>query len=201
MTVRNHPVNKQNYGKWSFGRCFSVLFLCFPPGGTSMKFSAKSIARGSVVAALYIALCFIFKPLSFGIVQFRISEVLCVLPIFMPEAVFGLFAGCIISNLSGGASVVLIDAILGSLTTLLAAYLTRRLYKRTKGLFISLLPPVGLNALIVGSYIPFLYSDPATASSMVLWSILSVAAGEAAVVFILGLPVAKAIEKTGVFSK
>lgn len=164
-----------------------------------MKFSAKTLARSGVVAAVYIALCFLFKPFSFGIIQFRISEALCVLPIFMPEAIFGLFIGCIISNFLGGASVVLIDAVLGSLTTLVAAILTRKTYKTTKNIFLSLLPPIYLNALIVGSYVPFLYSDPSEAPFLIFWSILSVLLGEAAVIILLGFPFAKALEKTKLF--
>ena len=164
-----------------------------------MKFSAKIIARSGVVAALYIALCFIFKPISFGIVQFRISEALCVLPIFMPEAAWGLLIGCVVSNLLGGASVVLLDVILGSLTTFVAALLTRKVYKDTKNMFLAFLPPVLLNALIVGSYVPFLYSDPKEAPFLVITSILSVLLGQAVVIYLLGFPFAKAIEKTKIF--
>lgn len=166
-----------------------------------MKFTSTQIARAAVVAALYAALCFFLKPISYGAVQLRLSEVLCVLPIFIPEAIPGLFIGCVIANLSGGASVALIDAILGSLTTLLAAYLTRRIYRKTKNMLLSFMPPVLLNALIVGSYIPFVYTTPSENSIyiLVLYSVLTVFIGQAIVIYALGLPFAKALSKTKMF--
>lgn len=160
-----------------------------------MKLTVKQLSRAAVIAALYVALCFFFKPISFGVIQFRISEVLCVLPIFMPEAIPGLFIGCVISNLFGGASVVLVDALLGSLTTLLAAYLTRLIYKDTKNFYLSLMPPVMLNAFIVGSYLPFIYMQDTLSIFVVLWSILNVFISEAIVIFLLGYPLAKALSK------
>lgn len=166
-----------------------------------MKISTKQLSRGAVIAALYAAICFFLKPLSYGPVQFRISEVLCVLPVFIPEAIPGLFIGCIIANLLGGASVVLLDMVLGSLTTLLAAFLTRRIYLKTKSYLISFIPPVLLNALIVGSYVPIIYADPGTTAniSLIIFSILTVGIGELIVIYVLGLPFAETIERTKIF--
>ncbi len=167
-----------------------------------MKLSSKQLARAGVIAALYAAICFFLKPLSYGAVQFRIAEALCALPIFMPEAIWGLFIGCVISNLSGGSSIAVIDMVLGSLTTLLAAYLTNIIFKRTKNFFISLLPPVLLNGLIVGSYIPFIYSSPGTAASFALIypSVLSVSISQAVIIYALGFPLCKYLSKTKIFT-
>ena len=55
----------------------------------------------ALIAALYTALCFTVPFLSFGPVQFRLSEALCVLPLFYPPAVGGLTLGCFVSNLVG----------------------------------------------------------------------------------------------------
>lgn len=166
-----------------------------------MKFTAKQVSRAAVVAALYAALCFFFKPLSYGSIQLRISEALCVLPAFMPEAIPGLFIGCIIANLTGGSSVALIDMILGSITSLIAALLTRRIFKKTQSLLLALLPPVVLNALIVGSYVPFIYSAPGTAAtpSLIFYSILTVGIGQALVMCLLALPFGKTLQKTKFF--
>ncbi len=159
------------------------------------KLSAKQLARAASVAALYAALCFLLKPISFGYIQLRISEVLCILPIFMPEASFGLFIGCIISNLLGGG--ILLDICLGSLATFISALLTRKIHKKTKILALSLLPPVVLNALIVGSYLPFIYtSTTKTALPVFVYSVISVAIGEIISVYAIGLPFAKALIKT-----
>lgn len=166
-----------------------------------MKFTAKQIARAAVIAALYASLCFFLKPFSYGAIQCRLSEALTVLPVFIPEAVVGLFVGCFIANLLGGASIALIDMVLGSLTTLLAAFLTRKIYNSTEKVVLALLPPVVLNALIVGFYIPFIYSDPGAAvtAPIVLFSMLTVGIGEAVVVYILGLALGKALQKTKIF--
>ena len=45
------------------------------------------VTYGAAIAAVYIVLTIVFAPISFGPVQFRISEILCVLPFFTPAAV------------------------------------------------------------------------------------------------------------------
>lgn len=67
------------------------------------------LVQGALIAALYVALTMMFAPISFGPVQFRISEALCILPFFTPAAIPGLFLGCLISNLLGTA--VIMDVI------------------------------------------------------------------------------------------
>ena len=52
------------------------------------------LAYGAAIAAIYVALTMAFQPISFGPVQFRISEALCILPFFTPAAIPGLFVGC-----------------------------------------------------------------------------------------------------------
>ena len=61
------------------------------------------LTQAAVIAAIYVVLTIIFAPFSFGEVQVRISEALTVLPFFTPAAIPGLFVGCIIANLFGGA--------------------------------------------------------------------------------------------------
>ena len=75
------------------------------------------VVYGALIAALYTALTAALAPISFGAVQFRVSEALCVLPYFTPAAVPGVFAGCLLSNLLCGAAVP--DVIFGSLATLI----------------------------------------------------------------------------------
>ena len=40
------------------------------------------LAYGAAIAAIYVTLTMVFAPISFGPIQFRISEILCVLPFF-----------------------------------------------------------------------------------------------------------------------
>lgn len=98
-----------------------------------------------VIAAMYVVLTFAFKPISMGAVQCRIAEVLCVLPIFTPAAVPGLFIGCLIGNMISGA--VIWDIIFGSLATLAGAVGTYVLRKQP--FYISLIPPILANTIVV----------------------------------------------------
>ena len=138
----------------------------------------RYLTRSAVIAAVYTLLTLLW-PLSFGSIQIRLSEALCVLPLFTPAAIPGLFAGCLLSGLLSGA--VWIDVAAGSLTTLLAAFLTRKLSKTR----FALLPPVALNAAVTGTVVHFAYTGN---PSLALWpfTVLSVGIGEAAAVYGLG---------------
>jgi uncharacterized membrane protein len=112
--------------------------------------STVYLVRGALISALYVLLTLISASvgLASGTVQFRLAEMLCILPIFFPEAVLGLFFGCFIANMLTGA--VIWDVVFGALATLIGAffsYLLRRLPPRL--IFISTLPTVLANALIV----------------------------------------------------
>jgi uncharacterized membrane protein len=78
------------------------------------------MAQAAVIAALYVALTMAFAPISFGSVQLRVAEALTILPLFGFAAVPGLFLGCLLANLLGGA--VILDIVFGSLATLIGAF-------------------------------------------------------------------------------
>jgi uncharacterized membrane protein len=147
------------------------------------------LLRGALLAGLYVALTMLFQPISFGVVQFRISEILTVLPFFLPEAIPGLFVGCVISNLLGGNGPL--DVIFGSLATLLAAYLTFRCRKK----WLAPLPPVLVNAVIVGAVLHFTLSWPLIAS------MLSVGLGQLVVCYVGGLPLLYLLDRSSGFKK
>lgn len=113
-----------------------------------MKLSAKSIAVGGLIAALYVVLTLVSGIFGLsgvaGPVQIRISEALCILPVFTPAAVPGLFVGCIISNLILGGSIW--DIAFGSIATLIGAVGT---YLLRKHRFLAPLPPIVSNMIIV----------------------------------------------------
>lgn len=122
-------------------------------------FSTKSVVRGALIAAAYATLSYMSAPLTIMFFQFRLSEALCVLPIFFPEAIPGLFIGCIIANYLSGC--VLWDIVFGSFATLIGAVLARALSKLPKKLmFISTLPTVFANAFIVPFVIIYAYGSP-----------------------------------------
>jgi len=147
----------------------------------------RSLAAAGLVAALYVALALLFAPVSFGQIQFRVAEALTLLPVLSPSSVPGLFAGCLLANLLAGQPWQ--DVAFGSLATLLAALLTRKLRKNA---WLAALPPVIVNALVIGGMLYFVYGlHPYI-------SFLTVLAGQAAVCFLLGVPLVKLLESRGV---
>ena len=112
------------------------------------------LTQAAVIAALYVVLCQIFAPISFKNVQVRIAECLTILPAFTPAAIPGLFIGCVIGNLLGGA--IPLDVVCGSIATLIGALgtwwigklvLKNPAAKATK--FALPLPPIIANTIIV----------------------------------------------------
>ncbi len=160
-----------------------------------MRFGVRFLTKAAVIAALYAALTLAFQPISFGQVQFRVAEALTALPLLMPEAVPGLFVGCLIANLLGGG--VLLDVVLGSLATLVAALLTRKL--RGKPLA-ALSMPVVWNGLVVGPVVYFFYvmGEGTFSMGVLALTCLSVAFGEAVVVYVLGFGLFQALKRTGI---
>lgn len=133
------------------------------------------IVRGAMIAGVYVVLAISFAPISYGPLQMRIAEALTVLPFVWPEAVGGLFVGCMLANLLGGLGIW--DIVLGSLATLLAAWLTMKMPKA----WLAPLPPVVINAIVVGGYLSVLYHMP------LLLCMVYVAAGQAAACYLLGM--------------
>lgn len=103
------------------------------------------LTQAAMIAAIYVVLTLLFRPISYGEVQVRISEALTILPLFTPAAVPGLFAGCLIANIIGGG--ILPDIIFGSLATLIGAVFTYRL--RDKSSYLAPVPPILSNIVIV----------------------------------------------------
>ncbi len=146
-------------------------------------FSLEYLVTGAVVAALYAALTILLAPISYGAIQFRVAEALTVLPILAPSAVPGLAIGCLIANIIGGFGWM--DIVFGTLATLLAAVLTRSLRKFP---WFATLMPVITNGLIVGGVLSVTLQLP-------FWpTAATVALGEAAVCYMLGLPLVKLLK-------
>lgn len=133
--------------------------------------------HGAMIAAIYTVLTIAFAPVSFGVVQLRISEALCVLPFFTPAAVPGLFVGCLLSNMLGGAAPL--DVIFGSLATLIGALGSWHLRKYK---WCVCLPPIIANTLIIPWVLRFAYG----AEEMVAYSMITVGIGEILAVGVLG---------------
>lgn len=150
---------------------------------------SKGITTGALTGALYILLTLCFQPLSMGLVQLRVSEALCILPCFSPAAVPGLFVGCFLANLLMGASPY--DVVFGSLATLLGALGTRYLHKKGAAAWLLPLPPVLLNAYIVGALLSEVYQAGVPFPLCALY----VGLGEALACYGLGLPLRSLLQK------
>ncbi|MCR4925387.1 MAG: QueT transporter family protein [Clostridiales bacterium] len=157
------------------------------------------IVQSALIAAMYAAATYFASMLNlaYGQVQFRISEALTVLSVFTPAAIPGLTIGCVIGNLGSPYGVV--DIVLGSLATLLAAILTRmsRNIRFKEIPFLAPLPPVLANALIVGAEIAYFLPEGMTWAGF-FGSAVSVGLGELVVCYALGLPLIVLLEKTKV---
>ena len=150
-------------------------------------FSVRSLCLSSIIAALYAALTLGFQAISYGAVQFRVSEAMTLLPILFPEAVPGLTVGCLISNLFNPMGATIYDIVFGTFATFLAAFLTWRI---RKSLWLRALPPVVCNAVIVGMVLTYAYGID------MLWvNMLTVGLGEAVVCYMLGLPLIRVLRK------
>lgn len=158
------------------------------------------LVQSALIAGIYVAVTYVCSPISYGSVQFRISEALTVLPVLTPAAIPGLTIGCLIANI--GSPLGPIDIVCGTVATLLAAVCTRLTRKiRFKNLpLLSLIFPVLFNGVIVGAEIAFFLPEGFGWLAF-LTSGASVALGEAGVCYILGLPLYTGLSKTGIFKK
>lgn len=169
----------------------------------------RFLCHGAIIGGLYAILTLATWSFSSMQIQVRISEALCILPLYTPAAIPGLFIGCFVANILSGN---VIDAVFGSLTTLLAALLTYFIGKLAKGQLrfpLSLLPPVLLNAVTVPLILYYGYGISSfmgynAALPVLLLNALSVFCGQVISCYLLGYPLHRALlkidEKTHFFS-
>ena len=145
------------------------------------------LAQAAMIAAIYVVLTIVFAPISFSEIQVRIAEALTILPLFTPAAIPGLFVGCLLGNILGGA--VLPDIIFGSLATLLGALGTWSLRNRRP--ILGTLPPVLSNAVIVPLVLRYAYGILMPIPLMML----TVGIGEVLSCGVLGMLVYKVLHR------
>ncbi len=149
-----------------------------------MDKTIKKIIFTGVIAALYAVLTLILAPISYGPIQFRISEILVLLAYFNPLYIGGLTLGCFIANLLGPNG--LFDVIFGTLATFIsvyAIYISSKIKIQDKyKLFLASIWPTVFNGIIIGLMLSYVLNIP------FLISIAEVAIGEFVVVTIVGVP-------------
>lgn len=152
----------------------------------AQKPAVKFITQAAVIAALYAALTIFIMPASYGVMQFRVSEALTVLPALTPAAVPGLFVGCMVANIV--SPVGLIDVVIGGAATLIAAAASYLL--RDHRLLVPL-PPVIANAVLVGAELYYFYNVNFSLPACMFW----VGLGEAGACYLIGYPLLLLLEK------
>ena len=165
------------------------------------RYSVHRLAFSAMIAAVYAALTVATGFMSFGTVQLRIAEALCILPYFFPYTALGLFAGCLLANLMSPLGAL--DVVFGSLATLLSCLCIAVIGKegRERGwgsCVAACCMPVVWNGILVGGVIALTGEYP-----LLLFPVMmgAVALGEAAVMFILGLPLLRWLPDGKAFRK
>ena len=148
----------------------------------------KFLTHAAMIAAIYVVLVEVFKPISHGVMQIRVAEVLTVLPYFTPAAVPGLTVGVIVSNIIGPYG--MLDIVVGSLATLIAAYMTYKMRNK----ILAPLPPIIVNAVFIGLMLYYMFLG--SSDEMPLYAIMGwVALGQTIACYGLGYPFMLILDK------
>ena len=150
------------------------------------EINAKSITKIAIIAAVYAGITIAVAPLSYAVMQIRISEAMTILPVFTPLAIPGLFIGCLIANLL--SPVGMVDVIVGSLATLIGAAGT---YALRKHRVLAMFCPVIANGVLVGTMLRYVAGVNLPLYLCIIW----VSLGEAIACFVIGLSLGKLLDR------
>lgn len=170
-----------------------------------MDIKVRRLVTAAVIGALYAALTMALAPISYGPLQFRVSEALCILPYFLPYTMWGLFFGCMAANLASAAGIL--DIVFGSLATLIScacvAFCGKRGGGGIKSRIAACLMPVIWNGLIVGATLTVAIAglDPLRQFGAFALFAGEVALGELGVMFVIGLPLMSYLPKQKFFTQ
>lgn len=154
----------------------------------------RKLCLSAIVAALYAAITIATAPLSYGLVQFRISEALVVLCALEPFLAVGITLGCFIANLF--STVTVLDVVVGTLATALACLWT----SRCRSVWLAPLPNVLVNAGLVGGMLALVLFPESPGVGFVV-AALQVGFGELVVMYVLGLPLLLFARRTGLMKR
>ena len=166
-----------------------------------MKLHTRQLTCAAIVGAAYAVLSIFGSVfgITYGPIQCRFSEALCVLPFLMPETAWGLGVGCLIANLLSPYGIL--DIVVGSAATLLAALLTARCKKKWLAPLLEQvyapLPPVAANMVLVGLVLA--YEQAGTSAAFwptYAFNALTVGAGEIVACYGLGMLLLWRLEKS-----
>ena len=157
-------------------------------------FTLRKLVRSAVIACIYTVICLMTAEFSFAAVQVRLGESLAMLSVFSPEMIIGVTVGCFISNMLASAP---IDMLVGTAATLISAILTYNLRNVRTGklALVPSIPPVVINAVVIGIEVSYLYYERDAVSSVLLMNILLVGLGQFIACSVLGVLLVLVIEK------
>ena len=115
----------------------------------SKKDLIQEICLNGLIAAMYAVLTIFLAPISYGSIQFRVSEILVLLCFFNKRYAIGLILGCLIANCFSPTAVL--DVPFGTIATALACLGIMF----SKHLLVAISFPVVFNALIIGWELTF----------------------------------------------
>ncbi len=144
----------------------------------------RLVVKLALVAAIYVALTLALYPLSYGSIQFRVSEFLMLLVSYNPLYAISLSVGCLLANIASPMG--LIDVVFGTLATVVSC-IPMIFFRKNK--YLSSLFPSIVNAIIIGLELRYAYEVPFYLGA------IEVFIGEFVVVSLIGVPVFKSLEK------
>lgn len=147
------------------------------------RFQTVRLVRIAIIAALYVGLTYAFSFMSYGGVQFRISEILVLLCFYNRDYCFALILGCIFANI--GSPLGYIDLIFGVMSTIFSVVTIRY----CKNIYLAAVMPV-LSMVFVALELTLFLPEP----SAFIINLGTTMGGEAAVM-VVGVIFFKAVEK------
>lgn len=150
--------------------------------------NTRFLARQAAVAAIYMVLTIVLSGISYGPLQFRVSEVMTLLPFYNKEYIWGITVGCILANIASPFGIV--DIIVGSFASFLAAVIMSRM----KNIWLASLMPAITN-ILVGVQIALMSSEPLNFFVVTGQIMLS----QFIIVTIIGVPLFKVLTKNKSF--
>ena len=149
----------------------------------------KTIAESAIIAALYVAVTWLLAPISYGAIQFRVSEVLILLAFYNKKYFLPLVIGCFVSNIT--SSLGMYDMLFGTFATLLSVLMIRF----SKNIWIAAIFPVLFNGFIIAFELSLLEIGE-------FWfNVITITIGEAGVLYILGVPLMLMLSKNKAVSE
>ena len=148
-----------------------------------MKINYNFITKNTVIICLYFTISIFISPISYGSIQFRISEILVLLPFINKKYSIGIILGCLITNFFSPFGII--DMIFGTFAT----FLTVIMVSKSKTLFVASLWPT-IFSIIVSIQITIIQNIP------ILISSIQIMISEFIIVTIIGYPIFKIIIKS-----